>query len=75
MEEKESGYRNLPGKKISKNEAVNIAKKYTKVSQNAKTKVVENGKGSDFGFYSVSIQDKNGETNMDITKKAGIRFG
>ncbi|MEN0649672.1 germination protein YpeB [Caldifermentibacillus hisashii] len=71
MEEKESGYRNLPGKKISKNEAVNIAKKYTKVSQNAKTKVVENGKGSDFGFYSVSIQDKNGETNMDITKKGG----
>ncbi len=71
MEEKESGYRNLPGKKITKNEAVNIAKKYTKVSQNAKTKVVENGKGSDFGFYSVSIQDKNGETNMDITKKGG----
>ncbi|WP_368993131.1 germination protein YpeB [Caldifermentibacillus hisashii] len=71
MEKKESGYRNLPGKKITKNEAVNIAKKYTKVSQNAKTKVVENGKGSDFGFYSVSIQDKNGETNMDITKKGG----
>lgn len=71
MEKKESGYCNLPGKKITKNEAVNIAKKYTKVSQNAKTKVVENGKGSDFGFYSVSIQDKNGETNMDITKKGG----
>lgn len=71
MEKKELGYRNLPGKKITKNEAVNIAKKYTKVSQNAKTKVVENGKGSDFGFYSVSIQDKNGETNMDITKKGG----
>lgn len=71
MEKKESGYRNLPSKKITKNEAVNIAKKYTKVSQNAKTKVVENGKGSDFGFYSVSIQDKNGETNMDITKKGG----
>lgn len=71
MEKKEPGYRNLPGKKITKNEAVNIAKKYTKVSQNAKTKVVENGKGSDFGFYSVSIQDKNGETNMDITKKGG----
>jgi len=72
MQEKESGYRNLPGKKITKKEAVNIAKKYTNVSQNAKTKVVENGKGSDFDFYSVSIQDKNGETNMDITKKGGF---
>jgi len=71
MEKKESGYRNLPGKKITKNEAVNIAKKYTKVSPNAKTKVVENGKGSDFGFYSVTIQDKNEEINMDITKKGG----
>jgi spore germination protein len=36
-------------------------------------KVTENGKGSDFGFYSVSVQDPrtDREANMDITKKGG----
>ncbi|WP_033828531.1 germination protein YpeB [Bacillus andreraoultii] len=71
VNKKEKSYRNLPGNHISKNEALNIAKKYTNVSANAKSKVVENGKGSDYGFFSVSMIDKNGETNMDITKKGG----
>ena len=36
-------------------------------------KVTENGKGSDFGFYSVSLKNSetNAEGNMDITKKGG----
>ena len=40
---------------------------------NAEVKVTENGKGSDYGFYSVSIKNKNTgqEGSMDITKKAG----
>lgn len=71
MKKEDQSYKNLPGANISKDEALSVAKKYTKVASGAKTKVVENGEGSDYGFYSVSIQDKNGETNMDITKKGG----
>ena len=40
---------------------------------NAEVKVTENGKGSDYGFYSVSIRNKKTgkKVSMDITKKAG----
>src|SRR5205807_674896 len=36
-------------------------------------KVEENGKGSDYGFYSVTLLEKktNIEVNMDLTKKGG----
>lgn len=71
-EEKEKKYRNLPGKTITKNEALKIAKKYTNISGKSKTRVVENGKGSDFGFYSISVEDDKGETNLDISKKGGF---
>ncbi|WP_462412052.1 germination protein YpeB [Neobacillus sp. Marseille-QA0830] len=70
---KDENYKNLKGKTITRNEAVSIAKKYMNFDGNAKVKVTENGKGSDFGFYSVAIQNKKTgqEANMDITKKAG----
>ena len=44
-----------------------------KFDGNAEVKVTENGKGSDYGFYSVSIKNKKTgqEASMDITKKAG----
>ncbi|MCU9613726.1 germination protein YpeB [Caldibacillus lycopersici] len=71
MEKKEASYKNLPGKEITEKEALSIAKKYITIGKSAETKVVKNGDGSDYEFYSVSIQDKNGETNMDITKKGG----
>jgi len=71
MEKKEANYNDLPGEEISKEEALNIAKKYTKVTSSNKTKVESNGKGSDYEFYSVSILHDDGEVNMDITKKGG----
>ncbi|MFL6563277.1 MAG: PepSY1/2 domain-containing protein, partial [Bacillus sp. (in: firmicutes)] len=57
----------------SKQEAIKIAKKYIKIDGNSEVKVTENGKGSNYGFYSVSIRDKKtgDEGSMDITKKAG----
>lgn len=73
MQKKDENYKKVQGKKISKTEAVRIAKKYLNFNGNAQVKVTENGKGSDFGFYSVSLKNGNtaGEANMDLTKKGG----
>ncbi|WAA13778.1 germination protein YpeB [Fervidibacillus halotolerans] len=71
MNKKEEGFQNLPGKEISKEEALEIAKKYTTNIKDPETKVTESGKGSDYEFYSVSIRDGKNEIDMDITKKGG----
>lgn len=74
MQKKDDSYRYLEGEEITKNEAGKIAKKYTGFGDNVKLQVTESGKGSDVGFYSVSIVDKKSklEANMDITKKGGF---
>ena len=72
MEKKEKSFRNLPGKNITKKEAEQIARKFSKINGKAKVKIETNGKGSDYEFFSVSLSSKNGETNMDITKKGGF---
>jgi spore germination protein len=73
MQKKDENFNKLKGKKISRQEAINVAKKYMKFDGNAKVKVTENGKGSDYGFYSISIKNKQTgqEASMDITKKGG----
>lgn len=70
---KDESFRNLEGREITRNEAAAIAKKFTGFTGETDVKVTENGKGSDYGFYSVSIRDKktNEEADMDITKKGG----
>lgn len=72
-QQKDDNFKNIKGKEISKKEAVAKAKQYANLKGNLKVNVEENGKGSDYGFYSVSLTDpktKN-EVNMDITKKGG----
>jgi len=73
MQKKDENFKKIKGRTISKQEAIQIAKKYMKFDGNAEVKVTENGKGSDYGFYSVSIKNKqtSQEASMDITKKAG----
>ena len=73
LQKKDENFKKITGKTISKQEAIKIAKKYIKIDGNSDVKVTENGKGSDYGFYSVSIKDKKtgDEGSMDITKKAG----
>lgn len=73
FKKKDDNFKNIQGKKISEEEAINIAKKYAKVDGNAETHVTENGKGSNYGFYSVSLMNKqnNEQATMDITKKGG----
>ncbi|RFU65559.1 germination protein YpeB [Peribacillus glennii] len=72
-QQKEDNFKNIKGKKISKQDAVAKARQYANMSGSPKARVEESGKGSEFGFYSVSLTDpktKN-EVNMDITKKGG----
>lgn len=73
MQKKDENFKNIKGKKISREQAVKEAKKYMKFDGNANVKVTENGKGSDYGFYSISIKNKQTgqEASMDITKKGG----
>ncbi|MFK9095357.1 germination protein YpeB [Bacillus salipaludis] len=73
MQKKDENFKKIKGKTISRQEATQIAKKYMKFDGNAHVKITENGKGSDYGFYSVSIKNKQTgqESSMDITKKAG----
>ncbi|MCM3440824.1 germination protein YpeB [Metabacillus halosaccharovorans] len=68
----ENGFEKLEGKEISKKEAKKVAKKFVE-NEVTDIKVTENGEGSDFGFYSVSMDDKEQKVdiNMDITKKGG----
>lgn len=71
MEKEQKSFEHLEGPDITKKEALEIAKKYTKIEGDAKTKVSENGEGSDYEFYSVDIKSKHDDVNMDITKKGG----
>lgn len=73
LKSNDNSYNHLGGKEISKEEAVKIAQKYAGVGKEARIEVTENGKGSDYNFYSVSMEnEKTGLTfNMDITKKGG----
>lgn len=72
-QKKDESFQNIQGKMISKEESIQVAKKYSGFSNNTEAKVTENGKGSDYGFYSVSLMDNQTkqEANMDITKKGG----
>jgi len=74
LEKKNKDFKQVKGREISAEEAVIKAKKYTGFSgNNVKVHVTENGDGSNYGFYSVTLQDKKTkqEANMDIMKKGG----
>jgi len=73
FQKKDENYKKIKGKTITRNEAIQIAKKYMKFDGNTNVKVTDNGKGSVFGFYCLSIKNKTTgqEASMDITKKAG----
>lgn len=73
MQKKDENYKHLSGKTINKQEAIKTAKQYANLGDDVTVKVEKNGKGSDYGFYSVSLQKKQNhlEANLDITKKGG----
>lgn len=73
MKLQDENFKYLEGKEISKETAVNKAKSYAGLGNDVNVKVTENGEGSAYGFYSVTIQDKKTkqEADMDLTKKGG----
>jgi spore germination protein len=73
FQKKDENFQKITGKTITRNNAINEAKKYMKFDGNSIVKVTENGKGSDYGFYSVSLKNKQTgqEASMDLTKKGG----
>ena len=60
-------------KKLRKMRQSEIAKKYIGLGDDAEVLVTENGKDSDYGFYSISFENQktNQISNMDITKNGG----
>ncbi|SFC44508.1 spore germination protein [Bacillus sp. OV322] len=73
MEKQNENYSNLKGKEITKKEAVLEARKYANFSRSAKVSAESNGKGANYGFYSITLTDPStkDEANMDIAKKGG----
>ncbi|MBS4199523.1 germination protein YpeB [Bacillus sp. FJAT-49732] len=72
FQKKEQNYDHLKGNTISKDEAIALAKKYSGIKSVNESRVVENGKGSPFDFYSVNLDDGKGDgASLDITKKGG----
>lgn len=72
-QQKNQRFRNIKGKEISKKEAIEIAKKFISYDNTAKFEVEENGKGSEFKFYTVNIKDTktNSYATLDLTKVVG----
>ena len=71
--ETDQRYRTIQGKTISKQQAIEIARKYAGFGMKAAATVQENGTGSDFPFYSVTVTDPKSDSKfvIDITKVAG----
>ena len=69
----DNSFKYLSGKEITKEEAMNEARKFLQIEEPVNMNVTENGKGSDIGFYSITINSpkQNSEIYMDITKKGG----
>lgn len=72
---KQQRVQGLSGNKITKEEALRIAERFTGISQNqARFEVDENGNGEAYSAYSVRIsQDPNDQQamNLDISKRGG----
>jgi spore germination protein len=70
-EKKDRNFQKIKGKEISKDEAVSILRKYSGISEKIDAKVTKSGKGSDYKFYSVTVEKGKTHASMDITQKGG----
>ena len=67
-------HRTLDGPSINRKEAKRIAYSFLGLPDNIKSIVVENGKGTEFSSYSVTVIDERDEgsrLNVDVSKKGG----
>jgi len=69
---KDEDYQHVKGKIMSKGEVQKVAKGYSSMKDANVVNVTQSKKGAKFGFYSVTLKDKNNnEEVMDISKKGG----
>ncbi|MBM4762145.1 germination protein YpeB [Bacillus sp. B15-48] len=73
LKKKDENFKYLKGKEIDQNEALEIAKKWASPGDRVEERITENGEGSNYGFFSVDLEDKKNKVHstMDITKKGG----
>lgn len=72
FQKRKQNFEHLDGKPITREEAIELAKKHADVEHISDAKVTENGKGASYEFYSVNLDDGNGQgISFDITKKGG----
>jgi spore germination protein len=73
MNQENNGFKYLTGNQIDEKKAKQIAQDFLGLEGDEEIHVADNGEGSDYGFYSLSIDDPKAKTQiyMDITKKGG----
>lgn len=73
LQKSKNTFDHLKGKTISRQEAQKIARQFAP-NNIQRMDVTENGEGSSFGFYSITMHDKENKHDlyMDITKKGGF---
>lgn len=71
--EKDENFQYIAGKEITAEQATIAAKKFLSIEEDVKVSVEENGDGSDYGFYSLTINSpkQDSQIYIDITKKGG----
>jgi spore germination protein len=70
---KDIKYDDIKGEPVSESKAKKLAKKFLNLGEESSINVVENGKGSDYDAYTLTIKNEklNSTTFMEITKKGG----
>jgi len=66
--------RKLDGPEISRSEARKIASQFMQLPEDLRVNVVENGKGTEYESYSVTVvdeQDDGSRLNVDVSKRGG----
>jgi spore germination protein len=72
-EREDRDFSQLKGREINEKVAKEVARSFLNLKGNETIRVTENGEGSDYGFYSLTITDPKNKQPiyMDITKKGG----
>ncbi|MFZ3588626.1 germination protein YpeB [Bacillus sp. DJP31] len=73
MNKEEKGFQYLTGGEITEEQAKKVAQDFLGLKGQEEIQVSENGKGSEYGFYSLAVDDPKAKTEiyMDVTKKGG----
>ncbi|HWO75844.1 MAG TPA: germination protein YpeB [Bacillus sp. (in: firmicutes)] len=64
-------FSHLKGEELTKEQALEKAKDFIKIKNNQDVLITENGEGSDYGFYSITVRNGKTQANLDITKVGG----